>query len=125
MALALVKEDGTGAAGEQSQIARGSRETARPLRARPINRCGSSSGSYHSDKPYLLIIAMKCPNCGATLWFVKNVCPFCKTNIPPENEGAPTAIRPPIAGAAREDEPESLVTLTNCETLAEADALRA
>src|SRR6266404_324411 len=24
---------------------------------------------------------MNCPNCGKSLWFVRNFCPFCKTHI--------------------------------------------
>jgi hypothetical protein len=34
---------------------------------------------------------MKCPNCGESLWFVKDVCPFCKTTISPERTAASTA----------------------------------
>lgn len=71
---------------------------------------------------------MKCPNCGNSLWLVRDVCPFCKTTISPEVSAAT-----PVAGAT-DDTPsvaveptggESLVTLVKCATLAEADVIRA
>ena len=67
---------------------------------------------------------MKCPTCGKSLWFVQDVCPFCKQVITPGREsGSEAPASPP-------DEVESsgvqgLVTLMKCGTLGEADALRA
>ena len=71
---------------------------------------------------------MKCPNCGKSLWFVKDVCPFCKTTIAGESRATSTATSASgitsIPGTAPSDG-EVLVTLVKCETLAEADAIRA
>lgn len=61
---------------------------------------------------------MKCSNCGKSLWFVNDVCPFCKTTIQQQKAGPQTGVE------ARPD-PEGLVTLTSCETLSQADAIRA
>ena len=63
---------------------------------------------------------MKCPNCGKSLWFVKDVCPFCKATIALAPAATPSAGNNDAPG----ETDESWVTLTKCETLAEADAIR-
>jgi hypothetical protein len=66
---------------------------------------------------------MKCPNCGESLWFVKDVCPFCKTTISREATAASTPASPK-SGTVPCDS-ERLVTLVQCGTVVEADAVRA
>ena len=68
---------------------------------------------------------MKCPNCGKSLWFVQDVCPFCKTAIARDPKPASTAAPTAESKAAENAGAEGLVTLTQCGTLVEADALRA
>jgi hypothetical protein len=70
---------------------------------------------------------MNCPKCGKSLWFVKDVCPFCKNTLAPETPRTPLA--PPAPGDSSDpDSPPTdgdvLVTVIKCETLAEADAIR-
>ena len=67
---------------------------------------------------------MKCPNCGKNLWFVKDVCPFCKQAIASTAESR-SATSAPVGSENDPASGEAFVTLTKCGTLGEADALRA
>jgi hypothetical protein len=63
---------------------------------------------------------MKCPHCNKSLWFNHPVCPYCKAAITPSSPTAPATIE----GNNPEDAPV-WVTFKQCETLGEADAIRA
>ena len=61
---------------------------------------------------------MNCPSCGKSLWFVKEICPFCKSSITSNVDPlvAPRSERRGKGG-------ELWVTLKRCHDLAEADLL--
>ena len=66
---------------------------------------------------------MKCPNCGKDLWFVKDVCPFCRKTIASKAQASPESS--PLPGKVEAaDGSDGFVTLMKCGTLGEADALR-
>ena len=69
---------------------------------------------------------MNCPNCARSLWFVKEVCPFCKAALTPTEE-SPSAINRLLHGpGVPEESPsdkENLVILVTCESPAEATAI--
>ena len=70
---------------------------------------------------------MKCPRCGNSLWFVKDVCSFCKSALGPPPRAASKAPQPLDLSAEADPVPPDggdLVTLVKCATLGEADAIR-
>src|SRR4051812_35063353 len=70
---------------------------------------------------------MNCPNCGKSLWLMKDICPFCKNAIAPETKGTPPATAAPTVAstpATPSSDREAFVTLVKCEAPAEADAIR-
>ena len=71
---------------------------------------------------------MKCPHCRKSLWFVQDVCPFCRTSLLPETNVEVLAT--PAHGVNPSPTPERVasdawVTVATAATLVEADAIRA
>ena len=70
----------------------------------------------------MVVQFIKCPKCERSLWFVKDVCPYCKATLPQDNSE--------VSLTPDDDESSAAVsldwvTLASFATMVEADAIRA
>jgi hypothetical protein len=71
---------------------------------------------------------MKCPHCRKSLWFVQDVCPFCKRSLLPETRAeapATPALGVTPSPASERVCPGDWATVATSATLIGADAIRA